>query len=296
MKKIILAVAVAAVASMAIVSSVSAGSKAAPAGVERHQTQSMTITAVQPEGAVGQWGNVWTHTYNVTLNPCDGSFSGTGTLSGTSNGFYSNETVTGHLNGNKVSLTASRPDGVEYSLSNAPLDNNTVTLATSNPVAPWALEFKVSKTMGAPSSFKSHGEYVSSGGVDDAAHSCIGTPKKGPGDSVVGSILYKNDSYGWANFSFAGLDEGASADDKGSAFYADKSGHYVAKATSVNVNGPTSATMSLRVTSSTHPDVPVGFSFTVTLHEVPGASDYFTFEGVDKQFGSKLGNINVNYR
>ena len=177
MKKIILAVAVTAVASMAIASSVSAGSKPASAGVERYQTQSMTITAVQPEGAVGQWGNVWTHTYNVTLNPCDGSFSGTGSVSGTQNGFYSNETISGHLNGNTVSFSASRPDGVEYSLANAPLDNSTVTLATSNPVAPWDLEFKVSKTMGAQSSYKSHGEYVSLGGVDDAAHRASGRRK-----------------------------------------------------------------------------------------------------------------------
>ena len=48
MKKFILAVAVAAVATMAVVSSASAG-------VERYQMQSMTITAVQPEGAVDQW-------------------------------------------------------------------------------------------------------------------------------------------------------------------------------------------------------------------------------------------------
>ena len=48
MKKLILAVAVAAVATMGIVSSASAG-------VERYQMQSMTITAVQPEGAVGQF-------------------------------------------------------------------------------------------------------------------------------------------------------------------------------------------------------------------------------------------------
>ena len=33
-----------------------------------------------------------------------------------------------------------------YSLSNAPLDNTTVTLATSTPVAPWELEFKVGAT------------------------------------------------------------------------------------------------------------------------------------------------------
>jgi hypothetical protein len=169
-KKIILAVAVAAVATMAVVSSASAG-------VERYQTQTLTITAVQPEGAVGQWTNVWTHTYTAELNPCDGSFTGTGSLSGTINGFYSNETVTGHLDGNAVSFTATRPDGVVYSLSNAPLDNSTVTLATSQPTVPWALEFKVSATTKATSNFKNHGEYVSSlGGGSDAAHSCIGMP------------------------------------------------------------------------------------------------------------------------
>ena len=171
LKKIILAAAVAALASMAIIASASAG-------VQRYQTQSMTITAVQPEGAVGQWTNVWTHTYNVDVNPCDGSFSsGDGSLSGTINGFYSNETITGHLDGTKVSFAATRPDGVEYSLKDAPLDNTTVTLATSNPVAPWDLEFKVSATTTKTSNYRNHGEYVASqGGGSDAAHACIGMP------------------------------------------------------------------------------------------------------------------------
>ena len=169
-KKLSLALAIAAIATMAIVSSASAG-------VDRYQTQSMTLTAVQPEGAVGQWTNVWTHIYNVELNPCDGSFSGTGTQSGTLNGFYSTETIAGHLDGNAVSFTATRPDGLEFSLSNARLDNSTVTLATSNPVAPWALEFKVSRTMVSSSNYPNHGEYVSSqGGGSDAAHSCTGMP------------------------------------------------------------------------------------------------------------------------
>ena len=149
----------------------------ASAGVDRYQTQSMTLTAVQPEGAVGQWTNVWTHTYNVELNPCDGSFSGDGSLSGTINGPYSSETITGHFDGNAVSFTATRPDGVVYSLANAPLDNTTVTLATSTPVVPWALEFKVSKTMTPKSNYRNHGDYVSQmGGGADAAHSCIGMP------------------------------------------------------------------------------------------------------------------------
>ena len=170
MKKIILAVAVVAVATMAVASS-------ALAGVERHQeTQSMTITAVQPEGAVGQWTNVWTHTYNVTVNP-DGSFSGVGSVSGTLGGSLGTETITGHLVGDTVSFTATRDsDGVEYSLSNAPLDNSTVTFATSTPVAPWVLEFKVGAEMNT-STYKNHGQYVKAqGGGAAAAHSPIGMP------------------------------------------------------------------------------------------------------------------------
>ena len=130
MKKIILAVAVAAIATMAVVSSASAG-------VERYQTMSMTITAVQPEGAVGQWTNTWTHTYNVTLNPCDNTFSGTGTMTGTLNGTVNGtETINGHLDANNaVSYTATRDfDNVVYSLDNALLDGATVTMATSTPV------------------------------------------------------------------------------------------------------------------------------------------------------------------
>ena len=171
MRKIILAFAVAAVASMAVIASASAG-------VARYQTQSMTITAVQPKDAVGQWDNVWTHTYNVELNPCDGSFSGVGSLSGTGSGFYSDETIAGHLEEDAVTFTATRlVDGLVYSLSDAPLDNSTVTLATSNPHVSWPLEFKVSKTMGASSNYRNHGEYVAAqGGGSDAAHSCIGMP------------------------------------------------------------------------------------------------------------------------
>jgi hypothetical protein len=64
-----------------------------------------------------------------------------------------------------------------YSLSNAPLDNSTVTLATSTPAVPWALEFKVGKTAGASSNYRNHGDYVSQAGDRaDAAHSCIGMP------------------------------------------------------------------------------------------------------------------------
>ena len=77
-----------------------------------------------------------------------------------------------------VSLTANREDGVSFSLTNAPMGNDVITLATSNPVVPWALEFKASAPKFSNiSTYKNHGEYVSSqGGGSDAAHSCIGMP------------------------------------------------------------------------------------------------------------------------
>ena len=119
----------------------------------------------------------------------------------------------------------------------------------------------------------------------------------GPSNKVTGDMWYTNGSYGWANFTFSGHDVGASADDKGTAYYADGSGSYHAKATNVEVDAE-SAKMSVRVTSSTHPDVPVGFQFTVTLYDKgePGTSDYFTFEGVDTHFVAEAGNIQLHYR
>ena len=172
MKKFILAVAVAAVATMAVAS-------CAFSDVARYQTQSMTITAVQPENAVGQWTNVWTHTYNVTLNPCDGSFSGVGSQKGTiDTADNATETIKGHPDRDAVSLTATRSDDVVYSLSKAPLDGSTATLATSAPVVPLDLEFKVSKSNPvSTSNYRNHGDCVSQmGGRADAAHSCIGMP------------------------------------------------------------------------------------------------------------------------
>ena len=52
-----------------------------------------------------------------------------------------------------------------------------MTLGTSTPVSPRALEVKVSADDRGDLDFKNHGDYVSSqGGGSDAAHSCIGMP------------------------------------------------------------------------------------------------------------------------
>ena len=175
MKKIILAVAVAAIASMAVVSSASAG-------VERYQMQTMTITAIQPEDEYGQWTNVWTHTYNVTLNPCDGSFSGVGSQVGDARRLLWHPDSHGpprrehrQLHGNALrrhQVGDDRPigDTLIATVWNA---DGTVIETTED-----AIEFKVSKTTpNASTNYKNHGEYVKAmGGGADAAHSCIGMP------------------------------------------------------------------------------------------------------------------------
>jgi hypothetical protein len=171
MKRWFFAVAIAAVASIMVAATASAK-------VERYQLQTATFTVTQPYGQVGQWTNVWIHDYTVTVNPCDGTFTGTGTLHNNVDGFSAPETVSGTFAGTSVSLTADRQfDGLQYTLANAPF-GGAVTLATTNPAVSWDVEMKVSNPVFTNTTdFKNHGEYVSSqGGGSDAAHSCIGMP------------------------------------------------------------------------------------------------------------------------
>jgi hypothetical protein len=172
MKRGVFAVAVAAVAAFMV-----AGTSSAD--VARYQTQTATFTVTQPYGQVGQWHDVWTHNFTVTVNPCDGTFTGTGKQYDNHNNFYANETVTGSFGNGNVSLTATRTtDPVVWTLTGAPTGNSTVTLATTNPAVPWNVEMKVSQPQFTDlSHYKNHGDYVSSqGGGADAAHSCIGMP------------------------------------------------------------------------------------------------------------------------
>ena len=170
MRKIIAAVvSITAIAGLAVPS-------LASADVARYQTQDAAFTLTQPAGQVGQWNSVWTHTINVHVNPCDNTFTGTGVETGPGQTLH--EKITGSFGNGTVSLTANREDGVMFSLANAPTNNTDVTLATSSPQVPWALEFKATTPLFSnTSSYKNHGDYVSSqGGGSDAAHSCIGTP------------------------------------------------------------------------------------------------------------------------
>jgi len=156
-KRWIFAVAVAALAIMAVASSASAG------GVERYQTTTGTLT-------LNVLGGAYVHTFNITKNPCDNSFSGTGGIAS----LGLEEKVNGTLNGQNIKITG---DYLTYFTPytwayDGPMagGNTTDTLGRELPVT---LQFNQTGT----SNYKNHGEYVSSqGGGSDAAHSCIGMP------------------------------------------------------------------------------------------------------------------------
>jgi hypothetical protein len=153
----------------------------ASADVARYQSETATFTTTQPAGVFGQFDNVWTHKYTVNVNPCNSTFSGTGVETGQDqNGAQTfNENVTGTFNADgSISLVNTRSDGVVWSLDSVKTDGS-VTLATLiAPAIPSNLEFKATApVITNSSSFKNHGDYVSSqGGGSDAAHSCIGMP------------------------------------------------------------------------------------------------------------------------
>ena len=153
----------------------------ASASVDRYQTRDATFTTTQPAGEYGQFHNVWTHNYNVTINPCDNTFSGTGVETGQDqNGVQRfTETVKGTFNADgTTSLVNTRDDGVVWSLTSAPTDGSITHAQLIAPAISSNLEFKVTAPVNTgTSNYKNHGDYVSQmGGGDDAAHSCIGMP------------------------------------------------------------------------------------------------------------------------
>jgi hypothetical protein len=190
LKKIILAVAVAALAVMAVASSASADVARCEAPVTG--TTTVKLTAVEPADRENVWapdGNEWTHTYTLTVEP-NGSFSGEGVQNGhniwgatmvnvpvtiTDGQFIdsNNDGVADH-----VSYTATRPsDGNVWHVANAALDGTSETVATQDGTDA-TVKFKVSAgAVTLSESVKNHGQYVKSqGGGKEAAQACAGMP------------------------------------------------------------------------------------------------------------------------
>ena len=153
---------------------------AASADVARYQVTTATFQVTEPAGAVNQWDTVWTHSYTITINPCDNSFTGTAPAQVQTGGATegTGETITGTLGANSISYTATRIyDGRTWTLTSA-LYEPFVNIAVTTPAVSWDILMKVTRpVITGTSDYKNHGQYVKAqGGGDDAAHSCIGMP------------------------------------------------------------------------------------------------------------------------
>jgi len=143
----------------------------ASADVQRYQEQTGTITAnVHVDGHP-----TLVHKFAVKINPCDGSFSGTGESH--QGPFDIDETITGTLKGGKVDFDAqylNAVPGYKWGTQDAG------TLGTEIPAwDDWNSVFTVNVTANVTDSthYKNHGEFVKqSADKNDAAHSCIGMP------------------------------------------------------------------------------------------------------------------------
>ncbi len=172
---------VALVSSLAVVGM----SSGASASVQRYQVETVSVTVALFSPAATS-GNV--HEYSVTLNPCDGTFSGSGGgylgLSATSP--YVTEAVAGSYAGGVIDLNSTYNGttyGSPYTYSvgpvAVPLNSETMsqalTWSTGVPAGVYPVWVTLSVT--SSSTYANHGQYVSSqGGGADAAHSCIGMP------------------------------------------------------------------------------------------------------------------------
>ena len=149
----------------------------ASADVPRHQAQTATFTVNQPKDTTGQFDNVWRHEFKVTVNPCDGTFSGVAPTydNGASSPTWT-ENVTGSFGNGTVSFdTVPDGGGATFKVTDAPYNTSVIAEST------WTqniIEMKASAPVFTNfTNYKNHGEYVKAmGGGDDAAHSCIGMP------------------------------------------------------------------------------------------------------------------------
>lgn len=140
----------------------------ASADVARYQLQHGTITVT--------WAGSLVHDFTVDLNPCDGSFTGTGTSD--QGALQVREHVTGALTADHFSFYSTYDDdmplyGDYWWTYDGP---RTGGLGSDFFGAHFAVN-SVAFNLVNVSDFKNHGEYVKTmGGGADAAHACIGMP------------------------------------------------------------------------------------------------------------------------
>jgi len=132
----------------------------ASADVQRYQEQTGTLTS---HVAYGDQSSV--HTYKVTINPCDGTFTGN---DGSSRWAENEQITSGKINGNDITFHATYPDGYSWDVASGGNGSDIVgrTFQVTNDLTTTNI-----------TNYKNHGEFVKqSADKNDAAHSCIGMP------------------------------------------------------------------------------------------------------------------------
>jgi len=156
---------------MAVFALPTAAGAGASADMSPDQTQA-TFTVTTPYTQAGQWNDVWTHDYTVTVNPQDGSFAGVGIQYDDNMEQTDTETITGTFAPDSVTFAVRRgDDGVSWTLTEATY-GEAVTLADVNSGAP--IEMKVTSPVFTKRHVWNQGDYVSQTGGGNAAQACTG--------------------------------------------------------------------------------------------------------------------------
>ena len=140
----------------------------ARADVPRYQLQHGTISVT--------WAGYLVHDFTVDLNPCDGSFTGTGTS--TQGTLLVKEHVTGHLTAGHFDFYSSYDDDMTaytdyWWTYDGPRTGGVGHDQMGQSLTVNSAVFNMTDT----SSYRNHGQYVKEmGGGADAAHACIGMP------------------------------------------------------------------------------------------------------------------------
>lgn len=132
----------------------------------------------------------YVHSFTVTVDPCNGTFTGTGyypALPGTASAY---ETMSGWTDGMDLTFTANyfydaaftQPTRYWWTFSGYFTDANLDIAGTLTSSSLGQSGLTVTGTMGcmSMSNYATYGQYVASNGSgNDAAHSCIGMPMVG---------------------------------------------------------------------------------------------------------------------
>lgn len=144
---------------------------AAPGGVDRYQVTNETMTVT-----LNYQGGTYIHVYDITMNPCDMTFAGTG-----SSGTWT-ETIVGSIDPAAGTIHwratyTNYPGGYWWDITGTLTTGGFANGAGTDFLGRYFSGVTGTFVQTGSTDYRNHGDYVSfMGGGSDAAHSCIGMP------------------------------------------------------------------------------------------------------------------------